>query len=213
MPQPDDAIDAQPVFEDAPTDPLVDMSDEQVRTPHVNEPQADMDDTHDFYREVDESLEVEWEGEDLTGSDGDHLMTPLVDVLQTLGVSAADATMYAVQVLRISPNDLVSLESSINLLSLNCMGMGRWSTHHMVAGETSTLMVFMQWTCELSNHAEEHWDFSKASDRKLAWSMVEEFNTTWVVGVPHALSLVHGTKGSTFARWTRIGPRLCGNKR
>ena len=30
----------------------------------------------------------------------------------------------------------------------------------------------------------EHWDFSKASDRKLARSMVEELKPTWVVGSP-----------------------------
>ena len=184
MPQPDDAIDAQPVFEDAPTDPLVDMSDEQVRTPHVNEPQADMDDTHDFYREVDEALEVEWEGEDLTGSDGDHLMTPLVDVLRTVGVSATDATMYAVQVIKNQPKRPSKFGVEYQTTFFELYGHGTLvNTSH---GCRRNLNIDGLHAMDLRTvkPCVEHWDFSKASGRKLARSMVEELKPTWVVGSP-----------------------------
>ena len=69
----------------------------------------DMFDTTNFYEEVnadvdaDPSTYVEWEGEDLMDSTDDHVMSPLMDILQTVGVSAADAANYCARVIRDSP--------------------------------------------------------------------------------------------------------------
>ena len=86
QPPVNDSMDVQTNIEDAPAEPLGDgvANDE---TPHEHEPTI-VDDTVNFYDEVNDALEVEWDDEDLRDSEGDHLMSPLVDVLQTLGVSA-----------------------------------------------------------------------------------------------------------------------------
>ena len=50
-------------------------------------------DTFNFHEEVDETLDVEVDSEDaeIANYSADHAMSPLIHVLQTLGVDAADA--------------------------------------------------------------------------------------------------------------------------
>ena len=73
-----------------------------------------MDDTTNLHEEVNDALEVEWDDEDLRDSEGDHLMSPLVDVLQTLGVVASDAAAYSVYVIKNRPHRQMSFGSTYN---------------------------------------------------------------------------------------------------
>ena len=83
-----------------------------------------MDDTANFYEEVKDALEVEWDDEDLRDSEGDHLMSPLVDVLQTLGVSVSDAVAYSVYVIKNRPHWPMSFGSTYNPTMTEVYGKG-----------------------------------------------------------------------------------------
>lgn len=62
------------------------------------------EDTKNFHAEVNQDaedpLEVDGQGAELSDPGNDHMMSSLVDVLQTLGVSVGDATAYAVNVVK-----------------------------------------------------------------------------------------------------------------
>ena len=64
-------------------------------TPHDEPEQVMVEDTQHFCEEIDkamgDSFEVDWTGGELHDPDSDHVMTSMIDVLQTLGVSAGDA--------------------------------------------------------------------------------------------------------------------------
>ena len=49
-----------------------------------------------------EDLQVEYHGEESKDS-ADHVMSPLMDVLQTLGVSAADSANYCCRAIKNAP--------------------------------------------------------------------------------------------------------------
>ena len=95
-------MDAQANLDDAPNEPLSGMNDvHNDPTSYDDEPKMNsVDDTHDFYKEVDDALEVDWNGPEVEENDGDHVMASLVDVLQTIGVSAADAVAYSVRAVK-----------------------------------------------------------------------------------------------------------------
>lgn len=177
LPQPDNEMDDKPDANDAPTEPLVDTDVEPLRT-------SDMEDTYDFYQEVDRAQEVDWQGEDLMEYDGDHLMTPLVDVLQTLGVSAADATMYAVQVIKNQPKRPTQFGSEYQPTFFELYGHGTLVKTSHGCRRNLNIDGLHAMDLRTAKPDGEHWDFSKASDRKLARSMVEELKPTWVVGSP-----------------------------
>ena len=94
--------------DDAPMEPIDDTAQTQD-APVINE-SDDMLDTTNFYEEVnaetghaDNDIEVEYEGEDLHDGAEDHVMTALMDVLQTLGVSAADSANYGASMVKNRP--------------------------------------------------------------------------------------------------------------
>ena len=65
---------------------------------------ADVGDTFGFHDVVDsDDLDVEWTGPDLVDGDGDHMMSSLISVLQTNGVSVGDAVSFAVNVVKSRP--------------------------------------------------------------------------------------------------------------
>ena len=100
-------MEDQPIVKDAPDNPLIDMEDTlPMENPHNDEPHdISFDDTTDFYKEVDADVDigVDWNHEDLNDADGDHAMNPIVDILQTLGVSASDAVSDAVKAIKSRP--------------------------------------------------------------------------------------------------------------
>ena len=89
-------MDVQTNLEDAPTEIL---GEGVVETPHDDEPTM-VDDTYRFYEEVNDDLDVDWQGDEIEDTGNDHLMSSMVDVLQTLGVSASDAVAYSVNVVK-----------------------------------------------------------------------------------------------------------------
>ena len=68
---------------------------------------ADVPDSTNFFEEVNadqgNSLEVDWNHEDMTDNGDDHVASPMMDVLQCLGVSAADSANYCAHVMKDSP--------------------------------------------------------------------------------------------------------------
>ena len=178
-----DGMDAQPTsLEDVPTEPMVE--DPLERTPDMNEPEdIVVDDTHDFYREVDDALDVAWDGPDLVEDEDEHMMTPLVDVLQTLGVSAADATMYAVRAVKNKPKQPTQF-GSYQPTMIEIYGHG--TIVNASHGCRRNLNVNGLHALDLRTQKPdgEPWDFSKSSDRRLAKSMVAELKPTWVIGSP-----------------------------
>ena len=61
-------------------------------------------DTPNFYEEVNEDIgRVEYEGPDLHDSDQDHIMSTMMDLLQTCGVSASDSANDFAKVIKDKP--------------------------------------------------------------------------------------------------------------
>ena len=177
-------MDMHPTLDDAPGAASVDMDDNNG---DMN--MAGMDDTHDFYRDVDadheeHGLHVDWHGDDLVDPDNDHMMTPILDVLQTLGVSVGDATAYAVQALKDRPVQTTSLDSVCNPTFFELYGHGTivQASH----GCRRNLNIDGLHALDLRTRKPdgEPWDFSRAADRRLARSMVDELKPTWVMGSP-----------------------------
>ena len=100
-------MDVQPNTEDAPTVDVDDMDN--------------LDDTSHFQDEANDDLEVEWTGEDLHDAVDEHMVTPLIDVLQTLGVNVVDAVAMALLSLRIVRYYRRPLARTITQLSSKCM--------------------------------------------------------------------------------------------
>ena len=102
-PPPEEKIEDVPMPTDAPSEPI----DIQIDTPHNDEPtvhEYQVDDTFNFHEEIDEDLgnniEVDWDEEELRDSDGDHVMSTMINVLQTNGVSLGDAVEYVVRMMK-----------------------------------------------------------------------------------------------------------------
>ena len=51
-----------------------------------------------LHREIDDALDVDWDGPELQHPEGEFTMTPPVDVLQSVGVSA-DNTQYVLELI------------------------------------------------------------------------------------------------------------------
>ena len=78
-------------------------SDAPVLEP-VNETDA-TEDTSNFYEEVNDDIgRVEYEGPDLNDPENDHIMSSMMDVLQTCGLSAADSANYCAHVIKDKPS-------------------------------------------------------------------------------------------------------------
>ena len=99
-----------------------------------------MPDSANFFEEVNEDinsrLEIDWTGDDLDDGADDHVMSPMTDLLQCLGVSAADSANYCAQVIKDSPKRITSLDLHTILLSSRCMGRATLSKPRMEFEET-----------------------------------------------------------------------------
>ena len=189
LPNPDN-MDMQPTLDDAPNadgttgDAPIDIDGnlEDLNMP----PMAD---THDFYKEVDADHEehyfkVDWHGEDLVDSDEDHMMTPIMDVLQTLGVTAGDASAYAVKALKDNPIKATSFGPKYNPTFFELYGHGTIVQASHGCRRNLNLSGLHALDLRTSKPDGEHWDFSRAADRRLARSMVNDLKPTWVIGSP-----------------------------
>lgn len=177
----------EPMVDDAPTEPLPDIGD---TTPHVepNKNEYQVDDTFNFHEEVDEELgdqlEVDWDGDQLHDGDGDHIMATLMNVLQTNGVSVGDAAEYAVHIMKNSKVSPVALGESYNPTMFEVYGHGTIvdASHGIRRSLNVNGLRALDLRTTKPNGAP--WDFSIASDRQLARSMIEEEKPTWVIGSP-----------------------------
>ena len=183
-------VEAQPTLDEAPTEPLVEMADIEPDVTPRNEPEQVMvEDTQHFYEEVDkamgDSLEVDWTGGELHDPDNDHVMSSMIDVLQTVGVSVGDATAYATMVIKDrAPISAVQAGQQYDPTFFELYGKGNLvrASHgcrrHL---HVNGLDAFDLRTMKPNG---EYWDFSKSADRQLAKSMVETLKPMWVIGSP-----------------------------
>ena len=167
------------LIDDQPTD--------QAGNDHIDV-DHEIPDTTNFFEEVDADLEnaldVDWDGEDLVDGNDDHVMSPMMDVLQCLGVSAANSANYCAQVIKNSPKGptqfgpkynptFVEVYGQGNIIKASCGLRRNLNVHGMNA--------FDLCTCKPSGEA---WDFNKSSDRIEARKYIEEQKPTWVIGCP-----------------------------
>ena len=185
LPHPEERHGDAPMLEDAPTEPLINPATSHDET---IDDDFQVDDTYNFHEEVnqelDNGLEVEWDGELLHDPDGDHMMSTLINVLQTNGVSIGDAVEYAVHVMKSRPVRPVSMGKTYNPTLFEVYGHGTIvDASHGIRRSLNVngLRALDLRTTKPNGVA---WDFSLASDRQLAQSMVETEKPTWIIGSP-----------------------------
>ncbi|MCP2504710.1 MAG: hypothetical protein NLN65_05400, partial [Candidatus Poseidoniaceae archaeon] len=135
----------------------------------TNNGAIDRDDTTDFFKEVDDSMEEQVAD--------DHEMIALMDVLQTLGVEPDDANRFSAKIMRIS-------NQPINPTFVEMYGCGNIVTaaNTVLRNLNVTgLAAFDLRTCKPSGVP---WDFSKKSDRSEALRFVKEKKPIWIIGSP-----------------------------
>ena len=148
------------------------------------------DDTFEFYKEVnaDPELGVEWDGGMLEDTDGDHPMNPIMDILQSLGVSAADAANQSVKFIKCSSVSACDFGRPCNPVLRTYDPSffevyGHGSLVRAAHGVRRNLNI--KGLCAMDLRTEKpgggHWDFSLAADRRLAKEMLERDKPTWVV--------------------------------
>ena len=184
---------------DTPMEPL-ELETEDV---HISPPTADNDtlrddfDTYNFHEEVDEvldgDLDVDYDAEVDDNSD-DHVMGPLMDVLQTLGVDAADAANFSVNLIKDVPIRATNLGDSYCPTFLEFYGQGNIVNASHGCRRDLNLNGLGAFDLRTRKPTGEPWDFCKASDRREARRFVEESKPTWVIGCPPC---------TFFSRWNQ----------
>ena len=139
----------------------------------------DVDDTTDFYREVDGAEDTPMEGSDPVDDDdsGDHEMVALMDILQTLGVGPEEANRFSAKIMRISAQTL----NPTFVEMYGCGNIVHAANHVLRNLNIDGLCAFDLRTAKPSGRA---WDFSRRSDRKMALQYVKEKKPTWIIGSP-----------------------------
>ena len=179
----DDRIDDHPVLEEAPTQPLEPMDD---NTPNEHEPDIVIEDTSNFHEEVDadQDLEVEWEGDGLHDGDGDHIMSMLVNVLQTNGVSATEAVAFAVNVIKDRTIMPVTASNGYNPTFFEMYGHGNIVKASHGSRRNLNVNGLRALDLRTSKPDGQSWDFNKPEDRKLAKAIIEIEKPIWLIGSP-----------------------------
>ena len=135
-------------------------------------------------QDIDDQLEVDWQGDDLRDGDGEHMMATLANVLQTNGIAVGDAVAYAVNVVKNRSPSLVALGEAYRPTFFEFYGHG--TTVDASHGIRRNLNVNGLHALDLRTTKPNGvpWDFSLASDRQLARSIVETEKPTWTIGSP-----------------------------
>lgn len=146
-----------------------------------------MDDTTEFYREVDDAFMESTDngGEDFDSDDNEHVA--LMGVLQTLGVEPLEANRFSAQVMRISQQPL----NPTFVEMYGCGNIVNAANHVLRNLNVEGLCAFDLRTSEPNGDA---CAFSRRSDRKQALAYVNEKKPTWTTGNPPctAFSRLHG---------------------
>ena len=128
----------------------------------------------------------------LVDPDGDHSMNTIVDLLQTVGVNAADAVQYAVSMIKCKPTttcDGMGYVCNALLHSYSPSFFEVYGHGNLVKaahGCRRNLNLKGLRAMDLRTHKPngDRWDFTNAADRKLAKHMVETEKPTWLIGSP-----------------------------
>lgn len=136
-------------------------------------------------QDVEDPLDVDWQDAELVDPDNDQMMSSLVDVLQTLGVSVGDATAYALNVVKDRiPISAIHNGASYNPTFFEIYGQGNLVKAAHGCRRNLNLQGLHALDLRTSKPNGEAWNFSRSSDRQMAKSMVETLKPTWVVGSP-----------------------------
>ena len=130
----------------------------------------DLDDTADFYKEVDADMDDKAEPED-------NEMVAIMDILRTLGVEPEDANRFSARIMRVSHQPLHPSFVEVH----GCGNIVNAANHILRNLNVSGLCAF---DLRTAKHSGEAWDFSKTSDRVQALNYVKERKPTWIVGSP-----------------------------
>ena len=189
--QTSEPMDVQHNAEDAPTVSLLDHMDSEnvggTITPRGDVDVNDMDeldDTTHFHDEANDDLDVEWKGEDLHDAADEHMVTPLIDVLQTLGVNVVDSVACGVNVIKHRQVLPTTFGQDYNPTFFETYGKGNLVNASQGCRRNLNVHGLEAFYLLTAKPSGEHWDFSNASDRRLARSMVEKEKPTWLIGSP-----------------------------
>ena len=139
---------------------------------------ADMDDTYEFYKEVDEDFMGDPEPSDgYVDESEDHEMIALMDVLQTLGVGPEEANRYSSKIMRISSQPL----NPTFVEMYGCGNIVQAANHVLRDLNVEGLNAFDLRTSKPNGAA---WDFSRRGDRREALQYVKDKKPTWIIGSP-----------------------------
>ena len=177
--RPQEPLEPPQVIDEEPAEPIVDVEDTMADdTPNAYEPPADMDDTTEFYKEVD------WDEEELEDAEDGDAMISMVDVLQTLGISAGDATAYAVKAIKSRKTQPSSFGPAYKPTFFELYGHGTIVEASHGIRRDLNLNGLHALDLRTNKPSGEPWDFINAADRKLAKSLVNKLKPTWVIGSP-----------------------------
>ena len=121
-------------------------------------------------------------------------MVSMVDVLQTLGISAGDATAYAVKVIKGRATQPSSFGPKYQPTFFELYGHGTIVKASHGQRRDLNLNGLQALDLRTSKPNGEPWDFGKAADRKLAKSISMSLNQPGLLGALHAHFLAHGIK-------------------
>jgi hypothetical protein len=166
-----------------------DQPGDHVQDDHIDDfHMAEMPDSTNFFEVVNADPElgagVDWDVEDLADGGEDHVMSPMMDVLQCLGVSAGDSANFCANVLRESPMRPTQYGPDYNPTFFEVYGQGNIvRASHGVRRNLNIngMRAFDLRTCKPNG---EVWDFNKSADRREARRYVEDEKPTWVIGCP-----------------------------
>ena len=195
-------VDAPTVVDDAPTGRLPDPMDDGRATPvgpsqgHMNddddamhEPDdSNVDNTFDFHHVVDDDIGdymgVEWNGDELHDPSDSHMLSSLVDALQTLGVPAADVVAYSVAAVKDHAPSMTTFGTTYNPTFVEVYGQGNIVKASHGCRRNINLHGLDAFDLRTAKPSGEAWDFTQAADRRLARTIVEDEKPTWLVGSP-----------------------------
>ena len=115
-------------------------------------------------------------------------MTDMVNVLQTLGVDALDATRFVGNIIRDTSNARVDSPTFVEAYGVGNMVEAASRHRNLNVVGLAALGIRTKRPDGIP------WDFSKLSHRKLALRMVRENKPTWIVGSPPCTALCSWNK-------------------
>ena len=178
--EPDVAIEVPMEPVDEPIAEAIDI-DEAIDDNTSNGNHMDFD-TENFFNEVNDDLDVDHDGDEII-EDSD-VMSPLMDVLQTLGVDAAEAANFSKDLIKDVPIMSTTFGEKYAPTFFEFYGQGNFVKESHGRRRNLNLNGLNAFDLRTTKPNGECWDFRKPSDRREARKFVEEQKPTWVIGCP-----------------------------